>query len=114
MKIALRLLLMALGLLIGAVVLEAGLRCRTAYDNRRVQLAMGKNPSGEVQMGEIVRFIPNRRLVYGFRPQLEVKFQGEPLQTNKEGFRDGDHPLETPAGKRRVRQGDPLLAPGEE
>lgn len=102
MKIGLRLLLMALGLMVGAFLLEVGLRCRTAYDNHRVQVAMGKNPAGKVSMGEIVRFIPNRRLVYGFRPELQVTFQGQPLLTNREGFRDSDHPLQKPAGKRRV------------
>lgn len=102
MKIALRLALVALGLLVGALVLEIGLRCRTAYDNHRVQVAQIQNPTGTVHMGEIVRFIPNRRLVYGFRPQLDVTFQDQPLKTNQEGFRDRDHGLEKPAGKRRV------------
>lgn len=102
MKIARRLLMMALGLSLGALVVEVGLRARTAYDNHRVQLALGKNPTGKVQMGEIVRFLPQRRLVYGFRPDLQVTFQGQPLQTNHEGFRDSRHSLQKPDGKKRV------------
>jgi hypothetical protein len=110
MKIALRLMMMALGLVVGALFLEIGLRCRTAFDNYRVQVAQTQNPTGAVQMGQIVRFLPNRRLVYGLRPELEVQFQSQPLRTNKEGFRDADHPLEKPANKRRILfLGDSIL-----
>lgn len=110
MKIALRLTMMALGLVVGALFLEIGLRCRTAFDNYRVQVAQTQNPTGAVQMGQIVRFLPNRRLVYGLRPELEVQFQNQPLRTNKEGFRDADHPLEKPANKRRILfLGDSIL-----
>lgn len=110
MKIALRLGMAVFGLLFGALLLEIGLRCRTAFDNYRVQVAQTSLPTGTVQMGEIVRFIPSPRLVYGFRPELNVTFQGQPLRTNREGFRDDDHRPEKPPGKRRVLfLGDSIL-----
>ncbi|MBN9414433.1 MAG: SGNH/GDSL hydrolase family protein [Candidatus Eremiobacteraeota bacterium] len=110
MRIAVRLTMVAFGLLLGALLLEVGLRMRTAFDNHRVQVAQTQKPTGAVQMGEIVRFIPNRRLVYGFRPELDVSFQGQPLRTNREGFRDLDHQIPKPLGKRRVLfLGDSIL-----
>ncbi len=102
MKVFLRLTLMMVGLLIGALCLEVGLRCRTAYDNYRVQRADSQKLSGKVMAGQIVKFNSNRKLVYDLRPNLDVNFMGVPVKTNAEGFRDSDHPLLTPPGQRRV------------
>ena len=102
MKVFARLLLMMLGLLIGALTLEVGLRCRTAYDNYRVQQADEQKLSGKVFAGQIVKFNSNRKLVYDLRANLDVEFMGVPVKTNAEGFRDSDHPLATPPGQRRM------------
>ena len=102
MKIALRLVMLTFGLLLGALLLEVGLRCRTAFDNHRAQVAQTRKPTGVVQMGEIVRFLANPRLLYGLQPDLNVVFLGQPLRTNREGFRDLEHQPENPTRKRRV------------
>ena len=99
----LRLSLVAIGLLGGALTLEVGLRCRTAFDNYRVQKAdLGPKPTGTVQAGQIVRFSQNRKMVYDLRPNLDVEFMGAAVKTNGEGFRDTDHALAKPPGIRRV------------
>lgn len=102
MKVFLRLLLMTVGLLGGALLLEVGLRCRTAYDNYRVQRVDEAKLSGKVLAGQIVKFNSNRKLVYDLRANLDVDFMGVPVKTNAEGFRDSDHPLVTPPGQRRI------------
>lgn len=102
MKIFARLLLLSMAFLFPLPLLELGLRCRTAYDNYRVQLADTQKLSGKVMAGQIVKFSGNRKMVYDLRPNLDVEFMGVPVKTNAEGFRDTDHPLVTPAGKRRI------------
>lgn len=99
----LRLGLMGFGLLGGAISLEVGLRCRTAWDNYRVQqVDKGPRPTGKVQAGQIVRFSQNQKMVYDLRSNLDVEFMGVPVKTNAEGFRDRDHAVTKPAGVRRV------------
>ena len=108
MRIARRLALISLGLLIGtifmALLAEIGLRIRTAYFNHLSLVTLTKNPpaKSEVVDGDIVRFLDNPRLVYAPRPNLDVIFRGQPLKTNAEGFRDTDHTVEKPPHKRRV------------
>jgi hypothetical protein len=85
------------------LTLEFGLRCRTAFDNYRVQRAdLGPKPTGKVQAGQIVRFSQNRKMVYDLRPNLDVEFMGAAVKTNAEGFRDVDHAVQKPPGVRRV------------
>lgn len=97
-----RLMLAAVGLCAGILTLEVGLRCRTAYDRYRVKKAALTRPTGKVEAGQIVQFNDNPRLVYDLRPNLDVEFKGVRVKTNAEGFRDSDHPVEKPPGKRRI------------
>ena len=107
----LRLSLVGLGLLGGALTLEVGLRCRTAFDNYRVQEAdKDPKPTGKVQAGQIVRFNQNRKMVYDLRPDLDVEFMGAAVKTNHEGFRDSDHAVAKEEGVRRmVTLGDSFM-----
>ena len=109
--IALRLGLMATGLVAGALTLEVGLRCKVAYDNYRVRQAGYATPHGPVSAGQIVKFNENPRLIYDLRPNVDVEFVKVNVKTNAEGFRDSDHPLARPAGVRHrvVTLGDSYM-----
>ena len=103
-RIGKRALLSALGLLVGVVLAESGLRIHawwtasdelhawqshTAHD---VALTDGRS----VRFGQLVRPSKHPEIVYELLPNLDVRFQGHRVRTGDLGFRGGDPSTASP------------------
>ena len=87
--------------------LELSFRVKAYLDDRQnFSKALSKPvpiPEGkDASLGHIIKPTSNLRLIYEMKPNLRVKFMGEELRTNSQGFRDTEHQTIKPAGTLRV------------
>lgn len=71
---------------------EAGLRVRAALEDRGLIVPgaafdFGPPPSGEVELGHMIRPAREPRVIYRLRPNLDVLYRGGRVRTNRYGLR---------------------------
>ena len=62
----------------------------------------GPAPGSTVSLGEMIQPSPDPKIIYSLRPDLDVVFQGVPVQTNARGWRGRDYAFEKPEGTVRI------------
>ena len=101
------LLLLALSLAFTALVAEGGLRLLAHFRNQGLlSIALASPvpipPSGRVTLGHMIRLSPDPKIIYEFKPDLEVNFIDAPVTINAAGFRGPQYPEAKPVGTRRI------------
>jgi hypothetical protein len=101
------LLLLALSLLFAALVAEGGLRLLAHFRNQGLLSIALSSPvavpdSGRAELGHMIRLSPNPRIIYEFKPDLDVTFIGAPATINAAGFRGPLYPEAKPPDTRRL------------
>ena len=106
-SLGLNLLLLALSLALTALVAEGGLRLLAHFQNKGLLATALSAPvsipaSGKVTLGHMIRLSPNPRIIYEFKPDLDVTFIDAPVTINAAGFRGPLHPEAKPPDTRRI------------
>jgi len=106
-SLGLNLLLLALSLAFTALVAEVGLRLLAHYQNQGLLSTALSSPvpipaNGRVTLGHMIRLSPNPRIIYEFKPDLDVTFIDAPVTINTAGFRGPLYPEAKPPGTRRI------------
>jgi hypothetical protein len=106
-SLGLNLLLLALSLAFTALVAEGGLRLLAHFRNQGLLSTALSSPvpipeHGRVTLGHMIRLSPNPRIIYEFKPDLDVTFIDAPTTINSAGFRGPSYPKAKPAGTRRI------------
>lgn len=101
------LLLLAISLLFTALVAEGGLRLLAHFHNQGLLSSALARPApipedGRVTLGHMIRLSNNPRIIYEFKPDLEVEFIDAPVTINSAGFRGPLYPEAKPPGTRRI------------
>ena len=101
------LLLLALSLLFTALVAEGGLRLLAHFRNQGLLSTALASPvpipdNGRVTLGHMIRLSPDPKIIYEFKPDLDVTFIGAPVTINAAGFRGPLYPEAKPPGTRRI------------
>lgn len=101
------LILLALSLVFTALVAEGGLRLLAHFRNQGLLSAALASPvpipeSGRVTLGHMIRLSPDPKIIYEFKPDLEVTFIDAPVTINAAGFRGPLYPEAKPPGTRRI------------
>ena len=91
------LLLLALSLVVAALVAEGGLRLLGHFRNQGLLSTALASPvpvpeQGPVTLGHMIRLSSNPRIIYEFKPDLEVDFIHAPVTINSAGFRGPLYP----------------------
>ncbi len=106
-SLGLNLLLLALSLAFTALIAEGGLRLLAHFQNQGLLSTALTSPvpipeNGRVTLGHMIRLSPNPRIIYEFKPDLDVSFIKAPVSINAAGFRGPSHPTAKPPGTRRI------------
>ncbi|MFQ5350266.1 MAG: SGNH/GDSL hydrolase family protein [Thermoanaerobaculia bacterium] len=106
-SLGLNLLLLALSLAFTALVAEGGLRLLAHFQNQGLLSTALASPvpipaDGRVTLGHMIRLSSNARIIYEFKPDLDVTFIDAPVTINSAGFRGPLHPEAKPPGTRRI------------
>ncbi len=106
-SLGLNLLLLALSLAFAALLAEGGLRLLAHFQNQGLLSTALSSPvpipaDGRVTLGHMIRLSPNPRIIYEFKPDLDVTFIGAPVTINAAGFRGSFHSEAKPPGTRRI------------
>ena len=114
-KIAVRALLVCLGLAMGLGVAEISMRWmkkpapgsefESLEDLRaamRSDAPHAKKADGSVPFVDIIRENPDDRIIYELRPNLQALFTGVPVRTNSQGMRAEEVPSAKSAGEYRI------------
>ena len=101
------LLLLALSLAFTALLAEGGLRLLAHFRNQGLLSTALASPvpipeDRKVALGHMIRLSPNPRIIYEFKPDLEVEFIDAPTTINSAGFRGPLYPQAKPEGTRRI------------
>jgi hypothetical protein len=100
-------LLLALGVLLGAVLSELLLRGAAYLDYRGAlsperALPPDPPPGSRVRLGQLIRRSSDPHLVYELRPGLRVYYEQALVTTSASGFRGAEHVPEKPRGTFRI------------
>jgi lysophospholipase L1-like esterase len=106
-SLGLNLLLLALSLLFTALVAEGGLRLLAHFRNQGLLSTALASPvpvpaDGRASLGHMIRLSPNPRIIYEFKPDLDVTFIEAPATINAAGFRGQLYPQAKPPGTLRI------------
>ncbi len=106
-SLGLNLLLLALSLVFTALVAEGGLRLLAHFRNQGLLATALASPvevpdSGHAYLGHMIQLSPNPRIIYQFKPDLDVVFVDAPVTINAAGFRGPLYPQAKPPGTRRI------------
>ena len=106
-SLGLNLLLLALSLALTALFAEGGLRLLAHFRNQGLLSTALASPvpipeNGKVTLGHMIRLSANPRIIYEFKPDLEVDFIDAPTTINSAGFRGPLYPEAKPSGTRRI------------
>ena len=101
------LLLLALSLAFAALAAEGGLRLLAHFRNQGLLSIALASPvpvpaDGRVTLGQMIQLSPDPRIIYEFKPDLEVTFIEAPVTINGAGFRGPLYPHDKPPGTRRI------------
>lgn len=106
-SLGLNLLLLALSLAFTALIAEGGLRLLAHFENQGLLSTALSSPvpipaNGKVTLGHMIRLSPNPRIIYEFKPDLDVDFIDAPVTINTAGFRGPLYPEQKEPGSRRI------------
>ncbi len=106
-SLGLNLLLLALSLAFTALIAEAGLRLLGHFRNQGLLSTALASPvpipeNRKVTLGHMIRLSANPRIIYEFKPDLDVDFIDAPVTINAAGFRGPLYPEAKPPGTRRI------------
>ena len=106
-SLGLNLLLLALSLAFTALIAEGGLRLLAHFENQGLLSTALSSPvpipaNGKVALGHMIRLSPNPRIIYEFKPDLDVDFIDAPVTINTAGFRGPLYPEQKAPGSRRI------------
>ena len=101
------LLLLALSLLFATLAAEGALRLLGHLRNQGLLSTALASPvevpeSGKATLGHMIRLSSNPKIIYEFKPDLEVTFIGAPVSINSAGFRGPSYPEAKPPGTERI------------
>ena len=101
------LLLLALSLAFTALLAEGGLRLLAHFRNQGLLTTALASPvpipeSGKATLGHMIRLSANPRIIYEFKPDLDVEFIDAPVTVNSAGFRGPLYPEAKPPGTVRI------------
>ncbi len=100
-----RLTLLAAGLLLGLLGLEAGIRWMLLFDRNFIDAVDGRplpKPDTDLELGDVIQRHPDDRVVYELRPNLRGRLMGVDVRTNDHGMRGRDRPIEKGPGVFRI------------
>lgn len=103
---ALRVAALCVGLLLGAVLCEAGIRIYLAYLFRGQLKNLSKevptDPNAAVSLGDMIYPVENNSLIYRLKPGARGIFRGAPIEINSLGFRGEEVAVEKPPSTLRI------------
>ena len=104
------------GLLVGCLLLEGGYRLYhylTFHNLDDIEIgnrAAVHSPSEEKTLGQVIQLASQPAIIYELIPNSNYLFQGVPVQTNKDGFRDQAYPkLKNEKTTRIIGLGDSVM-----
>ena len=106
-SLGLNLLLLALSLAFTALIAEGGLRLLGHFRNQGLLSTALASPvpipeNRKVTLGHMIRLSTNPKIIYEFKPDLDVVFIDAPTTINSAGFRGPLYPETKPPGTRRI------------
>lgn len=106
-RFAIKLIAVLLGILLALVLAEVFYRVFHFATHRNLEdIQAGRlpvvQPDREMKLGQVIQISRHRKIVYELIPGSKYQFQGVPVQTNEQGFRDRNYLKIKRKGVRRI------------